>query len=168
MYLFMIHLNPRKIVKFFLRLAQIFLFFILFFLSFMLTPFKDVSDFVSSNFPWPHDKSFLWPILLFEGLIAPFINALLYSYPIAFLFRKISVPIAIVLALPFIFWWGSEIKYNTIFSYSYIFIIYQIFFYVLFLVTGTALARKHLLSSNISIETTAQKVRDWIFANRKF
>jgi hypothetical protein len=114
-------------------------------------------EFFATAIPIPRNKQFVFGALLAQGFAAAALVSVLFCYPLAFIYRKFAITIALIMTLPVLVFRLSEL---TKFDRSPIAIAiswYEILVYAALLVAGAWLAHRHLIRSNISLGADTQQ-----------
>ena len=109
-------------------------------------------DFFATAIPLPKDKSLIFGALLAQGFLAAATVSLLFSYPIAFLYRRKAVAIAVAMSIPVLVIRLPEILDFSRHPYAIAISGYEVLAYAVLLIIGTLLVNKHLSHSDNSFE----------------
>ncbi len=122
--------------------------------------------FISDIFPMPverglltfgtqMEKSLIIGRLLTPGFLSAAVISILFCYPMAFLYKKSSVTVALLMTLPVLFLRMPELTAFDRHPIALAISVYEVLAYALLLVVGTWLAYSHLARSNPSFKRTA-------------
>ena len=105
-------------------------------------------EFFGQLIPIPQDRSLVFGALLAQGFLAAAVISILFSYPLALIYRKSAVAVALVMALPVLVLRLPELSAFDRHPVALAISAYEVFAYAVLLVAGTWLAQRHLARSN--------------------
>jgi hypothetical protein len=106
-------------------------------------------NFFVSVIPIPKDRSLVFGALLAQGFASAALVSILFCYPLAFIYRKFSIIIALVMILPVLVFYLPGLTRPGRNPIAIIISAYEILAYVVLLVAGAWLAHTHLMRSDI-------------------
>jgi hypothetical protein len=105
-------------------------------------------EFFAWAIPSSQERSLVYATLLAQGFAAAAVVSAVFSYPLAYVYRKASVAIALVVSAPALVLRLPELFIPTRSSTGIALSIYELGAFVALLVGGAYLARIHLARSN--------------------
>lgn len=112
-------------------------------------------EFFGQLIPTPQDRSLVFGALLAQGFLAAAVISILFSYPLALIYRKSAVAVALVMALPVLVLRLPELSAFDRHPVALAISAYEVFAYAVLLVAGAWLAQRHLARSNIAVKRDA-------------
>jgi hypothetical protein len=103
-----------------------------------------ISNYIGAHFSWPTDQSMKWIALLFEGCLVETVVCLPFVLPLAYIFRRFTIPATCLLVAVFAIRAVVFLPTYPGSIYPAAFVCYQIVCHTLFLVGGTVIARRYL------------------------
>ena len=100
--------------------------------------------------PTPKEGSFVFGTLLAQGFLAAAVISILFCYPLAFLYQKSAVTVAMVMSLPVFMLRLPELIAFDRHPIAMAISVYEVLTYGVLLVVGAWLAHRHL--SRLSIK----------------
>ena len=112
-------------------------------------------EFFATAIPTPQDRPLIFGALLVQGFSAAALVAILFCYPLAFIYRKFATTMVLIMVLRL----PELIDFNR-HPIALTISVYEVLTFVVLLVVGTWLAYSHLMRSNIAVKRVApQAVR---------
>ena len=105
-------------------------------------------EFFGQLIPISQDRSLVFGALLAQGFLAAAVISILFSYPLALIYRKSAVAVALVMALPVLVLRLPELSAFDRHPVALAISAYEVFAYAVLLVAGAWLAQRHLARSN--------------------
>ena len=104
--------------------------------------------FITHTLPRPESRVGISLILLSQGFLAASIVAVLFVYPLAYVYRRACVVVALLMTLPVLYVRLPELMDDHRAPVSSVVSAYEIAAFTVLLVLGTAIAHRHLLRLN--------------------
>lgn len=117
-------------------------------------------EFFATTIPTPQDRSLIFGSLLAQGFAAAALVAILFCYPLAFIYRKFAVTAALIMALPVLALRLPELTAFDRHPIALAISVYEVLAYATLLVAGAWLAHGHLMYSNIAHMDSPTTARD--------
>jgi hypothetical protein len=112
--------------------------------------------FMAQVLPRPDSRLAVALVLIAQGFAGASIVAMLFVYPLAFVYRRLSVVIALLMAVPVLMLRLPEVMDTNRAPVSSLVSAYEIAAFAVLLVLGTALAHRHLSRLNAVREPKAR------------
>lgn len=116
-------------------------------------------EFFGLHIPTPKDRSLVFGALLAQGFLAAAVISILFSYPLALIYRKSAVAVATVMVIPVLVLRLPELSSFDRHPIALAISAYEVFAYAVLLVAGAWLAQGHLARSNIAVKRDALDAR---------
>lgn len=116
-------------------------------------------EFFASAIPSSRESSFIYTTLLAQGFAAAALLSAVFSYPLAYVYRKGSVAIALIASAPILLLRLPELFIATRSPTAIAVSAYELGIFVTLLVGGAYFAHSHLARSNPSFHRTASSGR---------
>lgn len=100
--------------------------------------------FITHTLPRPESRVAISLVLLTQGFLAASIVAVVFVYPLAFVYRQASVVVALLMTLPVIYLRLPELMDSNRAPDSSLVSAYEVAAFTVLLVFGTAIAHRHL------------------------
>ncbi|RJG07674.1 hypothetical protein D3870_18230 [Noviherbaspirillum cavernae] len=104
-------------------------------------------DFVERVIPLSSNRSFVYATLLGQGFISAAIVSAIFSYPLAFIYRRSAPLVALCMCAPVLFLRAPDIFSSQSLAVSIV-STFEIFAYVILLTAGSWTAHTHVSRSN--------------------
>lgn len=104
-------------------------------------------EFFATAIPTPQDRSLIFGALLVQGFAAAALVSILFCYPLAFIYRKSAITIALIMALPVLALRLPELTAFDRHPVALAISAYEVLAYAVLLVAGAWLAHGHLMRS---------------------
>jgi len=111
-------------------------------------------DFFANTIPLPKDKSLIFGTLIAQGFLAAATVSLLFSYPLAFLYRRKAVAVTVAMSIPVLILRLPELLDFSRHPYAIAISGYEVLAYAVLLIVGALLVNNHLSHSDNSFERT--------------
>jgi hypothetical protein len=121
-------------------------------------PYHQISDFVGSHFPWPETKSLRWAALLIEGALIQIMVSLPVALVVPVIFRRNALAVSIALASIFVIRSFVYLPSTINQRYGLVFIVYLVIVHFILLVGATAIGKRCIDGSNLSLQPSASGV----------
>ena len=118
-------------------------------------------NFFSEIIPIPEERSLVFGALLAHGFLAAAVISILFSYPLALLYRKLAVTVALAMSVPVLVLLLPDLANFNRHPFAIAISAYHVLAYALLLVVGTWLAHNHLSRFRYSNHWR------WLLAQRK-
>lgn len=115
-------------------------------------------NFFAQAIPVGDQKSLVYGTLIAQGFLAAAVVSALFSYPLALLYRKFAVAVAIAMAAPVLVLRLPEIFNFSRHPYASAISSYEVLAYFTLLVAGVWMTRNQLTRSNIAVMRDAPKI----------
>jgi len=116
-----------------------------------------VLGFLADAIPRGESPLYLFLKIIAEGFLSASVVALIFVYPLAFVYRHYSFVVAMFMTLPVLYFRLSGLIDSSPRPIVLFFAAYEVGAFVVLLVLGTALAYRHLLRSNLTFDPDAQQ-----------
>ena len=114
-------------------------------------------EFFGEIIPIPEERSLIVGSLLAQGFLSAAVISVLFCYPLALLYQKSAVTVALVMSLPLLLLRLPELTAFDRHPIAIAISAYEVLTYTLLLVVGSWLAHSHLARSNPSLKRDALK-----------
>ena len=115
-------------------------------------------EFFSISIPTPQDRPLIFGALLAQGFVAATVVSILFCYPLAFIYRKSAIYVALIMAVPVLVLRLPELTAFDRHPIALAISAYEVLAYAVLLVAGAQLAHSHLMRSNNSFKRTAAPI----------
>ncbi len=109
-------------------------------------------EFFATAIATPQDRRLIFGALLAQGFAAAALVSVLFCYPIAFIYRKFAVTIALIMTLPVMVFSLPELTKFDRNPIALAISWYEILSYAVLLVAGAWLAHRHLTRSDVAVK----------------
>lgn len=101
-------------------------------------------EFFATSIPTPTDRSLIFGALIAQGFAAAALVSILFCYPLAFIYRKSAITIALIMVLPVLALRLPELTAFNRHPIALAISVYEVLAYAVLLVAGAWLANSHL------------------------
>lgn len=116
-----------------------------------------VLGFLGDAIPRGESPFYLYAKIFAEGFLSASVVALIFDYPLAFVYRHHSFVAALFMTLPVLYFRLPGLIDSSRRPIALFLAAYEVGAFVVLLVLGTAFAYRHLLRSNLAFDPDAQK-----------
>jgi hypothetical protein len=113
--------------------------------------------FFDDAIPAGQSPFFIYGKIIAVGFLSASVVALIFDYPVAFVYRHNSFVAALFMTLPVFYFRLPEFMDSSRRPIALFLSVYEVGVFVILLVLGTALAHRHLSRSNLALDPHAQK-----------